>query len=109
MARIAMGVGTSHGPLLNTPPLEWDQRARADRISKELIYRGESYGVAALKEARGREFLAALMDGDREFLGSLHDAVLRSGTSELVDYQPCYRSQAGGGCAMAFVTWGDGQ
>ena len=29
--------------------------------------------------------------------------------AELVDYQLCYRSVAGTGCAMAFVTWGDGQ
>ena len=56
MARIALGVGTSHGPLLNTPPLEWDQRAGADRRSRELIYRGESYDFAQLIEARGRDF-----------------------------------------------------
>ncbi len=37
-------------------------------------------------------------------------AMTRSGLpAELVDYQPCYRSEAGTGCAMAFVTWGDGQ
>jgi hypothetical protein len=56
MARIAMGLGTSHGPLLNTPPLEWDQRAGADRRSTELIYRGHSYDFAHLREARGRDF-----------------------------------------------------
>ena len=56
MAQIAMGVGTSHGPLLNTPPAEWDQRARADRRSKELIYRGDSYDFAGLQAARGRDF-----------------------------------------------------
>ena len=52
--------------------------------------------------------------------------MLRSGTSEyrnwivvagalaesplsakVVDYQPCYRSEAGTGCGMAFVTWGE--
>jgi hypothetical protein len=27
---------------------------------------------------------------------------------ELVDYQPCYRSEAGTGCAMCFVTWDGG-
>ncbi|MGH3171672.1 MAG: hypothetical protein ACRDN0_38145, partial [Trebonia sp.] len=28
---------------------------------------------------------------------------------ELLDYIPCYRSEAGTGCAMAFVTWGGAQ
>lgn len=56
MARIVMGVGTSHGPLLNTPPLEWDQRASADRRSPELIFRGDSYTFAQLRDARGHDF-----------------------------------------------------
>jgi len=51
-----MGVGTSHGPLLNTPPAEWEQRALADRRNKELIYRGDSYDFAGLRAARGRDF-----------------------------------------------------
>jgi hypothetical protein len=56
MAQLAMGFGTSHGPLLNTPPAEWDQRAGADRRSRELMYRGETYDFAGLRAARGRDF-----------------------------------------------------
>ena len=56
MAQLAMGVGTSHGPLLNTPPAEWEQRAQADRRNKELIYRGDSYDFDGLRAARGRDF-----------------------------------------------------
>ncbi|HEY1669838.1 MAG TPA: hypothetical protein VGG54_29415, partial [Trebonia sp.] len=56
MAQLAMGVGTSHGPLLNTPPAEWEQRATADRRNKELIYRGDSYDFDGLRAARGRDF-----------------------------------------------------
>jgi len=75
-------------------------------------------------EELDRPFLDALIAGDRAFLAGLDDDVLRSGTSELrswivagtaahqaglagelVDYQPCYRSEAGTGCAMAFATW----
>ena len=75
-------------------------------------------------EELDRQFLDALLGGDRSFLASLSDDVLRSGTSELrswivagtaarqaglagelVDYQPCYRSEAGTGNAMGFVTW----
>jgi len=56
MAQVAMGVGTSHGPLLNTPPAEWEQRAGADRRNRELIYRGESYDFDGLRAVRGRDF-----------------------------------------------------
>lgn len=75
-------------------------------------------------EELDRGFLEALFAGDRARLAALPDAVLRSGTSEmrnwivtaaalegrglaprLVDYQPCYRSEAGTGCAMGFAAW----
>ena len=69
-------------------------------------------------------FLAALRENDAAYLTALDDAVMRSGTSELrnwitvagiaeqaglivdnIDYQPCYRTEAGTGNAMGFVTW----
>jgi hypothetical protein len=77
-------------------------------------------------EELDRRFLDALVHGDAEFLRGLPAAELRSGTSELrnwivvagattgtglrarvVDYQPCYRSEAGTGCGMGFVTWAE--
>ena len=77
-----------------------------------------------IDEDLDRAFLKALIDKDREFMVSLEDDQLRSGTSELrnwvvvggatadtplaarvVDYLPCYRSEAGTGCAMAFMAW----
>jgi OH-DDVA oxygenase len=75
-------------------------------------------------EELDRAFLRALAEGDAAYLRGLPADLLRSGTSEmrnwitvagavqgsgltarLVDYQPCYRSEAGTGCAMAFVVW----
>ncbi|MEU8252105.1 hypothetical protein [Nonomuraea sp. NPDC048916] len=69
-------------------------------------------------------FLAALEAGDEEHLASVPASEMRSGSSELrnwiavagiaeetglsvssVDYQPCYRTEAGTGNAMGFVTW----
>lgn len=69
-------------------------------------------------------FLHALVTKDADHMRSLDAPLLRSGTSELrnwivvaaameetnasariVDYQPCYRSEAGTGCAMGFVAW----
>jgi hypothetical protein len=151
MAQIALGIGTSHGPQLSTPPEEWGQRASADRRNSELAFRGADYTFDELSKLRGaafaaecelavqrerhtrsraaidelgRSFLQALIDRDKEFLVSLKDDELRSGTSELrnwvtvggalasgdltaqvVDYVPCYRSEAGTGCAMAFMAW----
>ena len=41
MAKIISGLGTSHGPLLGTPPDMWHLRAEADRKNPALEYRGE--------------------------------------------------------------------
>jgi hypothetical protein len=56
MATISLGLGTSHGPLLNTDPAQWGQRAQADRRNPELIFRGKEYDFAQLQQARGRDF-----------------------------------------------------
>jgi 3-O-methylgallate 3,4-dioxygenase len=79
-----------------------------------------------IDEELDRGFIDALTTKDDEFITALDAAVLRSGTSEYrnwivvagaleeaplkahcVDYQPCYRSEAGTGCGMAFVVWDD--
>ncbi len=71
-----------------------------------------------------RPFLEAIVRDDRDHLRSIPASTLTSGTSEarnwlvtagalaeaglkgeVVDYQPCYRSAAGTGCAMAFAQW----
>ncbi|MGW4464780.1 DODA-type extradiol aromatic ring-opening family dioxygenase [Micromonospora sp. NPDC004704] len=58
MARLTLGVGTSHGPLLNTPPEQWDLRARADRANPALAYRGGDYTFDELLAARAPGFAA---------------------------------------------------
>src|SRR5436853_5204404 len=55
MAEIVLGIGTSHGPLLNTPPEEWGQRAEADRRNPSLYFRGRAYDFTALTDARAAE------------------------------------------------------
>jgi hypothetical protein len=52
MADIVVGVGTSHGPLLNTPPDQWRQRAAADRRNPALAFRGKDYTFEELAAAR---------------------------------------------------------
>jgi OH-DDVA oxygenase/3-O-methylgallate 3,4-dioxygenase len=75
-------------------------------------------------EELDRAFLDALRTGDSAFLTSISAEVMRSGTSELrswivvagiaaetglfvssLEYQPCYRTEAGTGNAMGFATW----
>ncbi|MDF5756941.1 hypothetical protein [Spongiactinospora sp. TRM90649] len=52
MTEIVLGVGTSHGPLLNTPPGDWDQRAAADRRNPALMYQGRPWSYDDLRAAR---------------------------------------------------------
>lgn len=56
MAEIVLGMGTSHGPLLSTPPEMWTLRADSDRANPELFFGGRAYDFAGLMEARGRSF-----------------------------------------------------
>jgi hypothetical protein len=58
MARIVLGVGTSHGPMLHTPPEHWSQRVVADRRNTQLCYRGKLYDFEGLVAARRPGFAA---------------------------------------------------
>ena len=52
MAEIVMGFGTSHGPLLATPPEQWDLRANVDRRNPELVLGAGTYNFEQLYELR---------------------------------------------------------
>src|SRR5215831_18770089 len=56
MAEIVLGIGTSHGPLLSTPPEQWDLRASADRVNKGHYYRGKAYDYESLLQERSPGF-----------------------------------------------------
>src|SRR5262245_4375447 len=56
MADIVLGIGSSHGPLLSTPPEQWDLRAKADRENKNHWFRGKTYDYASLLESRAPGF-----------------------------------------------------
>jgi hypothetical protein len=58
MARIVCGFGSSHGPLLSTPPERWDLRAADDRKSPAHPFRG---GVYTFPE------LVAVREGEKDF------------------------------------------
>ena len=52
MAKIVLGMGTSHGPMLSTPPDQWGQRVIADRKNNELFYEGVPRSFDELVELR---------------------------------------------------------
>ena len=56
MAEIVLGIGTSHGPLLSTPPERWDLRAQADRENNQHYYRGLTYDYQSLLRERAPGF-----------------------------------------------------
>lgn len=56
MAEIVLGVATSHGPMLSTPPEKWGLRAEADRRNRQHRFRGGTYDFESLLRARGRSF-----------------------------------------------------
>ena len=56
MAEIVLGIGSSHGPLLSTPPEQWDLRAKADRENKKHWFRGKTYDFEELMKLRAPGF-----------------------------------------------------
>lgn len=56
MADIVLGIGAAHGPLLSTPPEQWDLRAKADRENKSHWFRGKAYDFEALLKERAPGF-----------------------------------------------------
>ncbi|MBM3649579.1 MAG: protocatechuate 3,4-dioxygenase [Alphaproteobacteria bacterium] len=60
MAEIVLGLGTSHGPMLHTPPEQWNQRVIADRRNKELCYKGTLYDFEQLVTLRRPGFAAQM-------------------------------------------------
>jgi hypothetical protein len=56
MAEIVLGIGSSHGPLLSTPPEQWDLRAKADRENRSHWFRGKTYDYESLLKERAPGF-----------------------------------------------------
>jgi 3-O-methylgallate 3,4-dioxygenase len=57
MAKIVLGIGTSHGPMLSTPPDQWGQRVEADRRNPEHWFKGKPYTFDQLVALRAGEHL----------------------------------------------------
>ena len=57
MAKIVLGIGTSHGPMLSTPPDQWGQRVAADKRNTEHWFKGKPYTYDQLVAMRSGENL----------------------------------------------------
>ena len=57
MAKIVLGMGASHGPLLATPPEQWGGRVEADRRNPALVYRDGTFKFDELAALRAKENL----------------------------------------------------
>src|SRR6201996_1812506 len=57
MAKIVLGVGTSHGPMISTPPDQWHLRAADDRQQTHPFREG-TYSFDELAELRRDEGIA---------------------------------------------------
>jgi hypothetical protein len=133
VAEIVLGLASSHTPQMRTSAEFWEEHAARDERNTRLLGRDGRYhsydhlltnadpGLAGELEAPVWK-LAGLAGGDGAALGQLPADMLRSGTSEilnwitaggalsglsfdLLDYFPAYRSLAGTGVGMAFATW----
>ncbi|HTT03046.1 MAG TPA: hypothetical protein VMG11_13260 [Steroidobacteraceae bacterium] len=58
MAKIVLGMWTSHGPTLSTTPEQWLLRVPADRQKHDHPFRGKTYDFTALVALRKAESLA---------------------------------------------------
>ena len=56
LARIVLGIGTSHGPMLSTPPENWDLRV-ADDVRSIHHFKGRTWSFEELVELRKEEHL----------------------------------------------------
>ena len=64
MAKIVLGMGTSHGPMLSTPWEQWDARVPADRQNDAHPFRGDTYGFDQLVDLRRDEDLEGQITPD---------------------------------------------
>src|SRR5580658_8513527 len=57
VARIVLGLGSSHGPMLSIAPEYWPDRVLADRANPKHFYNGSTYTFDQMTELRRSEHL----------------------------------------------------
>jgi hypothetical protein len=130
MAKVTLEMATAHGPQITLPPASWDLQVEADRANPDYWFRGKKYNFDQFLALRRSEKIGekltpqgkqAWFDRCQRALDELariyaearpdvavifgNDQVEIGAAMRLVDYVPCYRSEAGTANAMGFVHW----
>lgn len=106
------------GELVGRVIADWDANLRVAVVGSG----GMSHFV--INEAFDRDLIDAIQASDADFLESIDPMLMKDGTSELlnwvsasgclfgtalsgelIDYVPCYRTEAGSGTAQGFLAW----
>src|SRR5690242_4956467 len=65
MAKIVLGLGTSHAPQLSIPPEGWSKRGNADRRNPKLWYQGQPHNFDELCDLRADSHFANELTADK--------------------------------------------
>ena len=84
MAEIVLGMGSSHGPMLTTPPEQWHLRAEDDRKNPAHHFRNRTWTYDTLLAERAGEGLEAqrLHRWQRQLRSRRHDGSIAGDASE---------------------------
>lgn len=82
MAEIVLGLASSHGPMLSTPPQQWGLRVAADRSNPAHWFRGRQYSFNDLAQLRAEENLSAQIT---EQVWAQRHAACRRAIAQLAD------------------------
>ena len=64
MAKIILGLGTSHSPMLSTPTEKWHLHAQRDHQNPRLHFRGHVYNFEELRQTRAAEQLERYVNSE---------------------------------------------
>ncbi|HTZ99760.1 MAG TPA: hypothetical protein VMB02_05475 [Candidatus Aquilonibacter sp.] len=88
MAKVVLGMGSSHGPMLSTPPDMWHLRADADRKNSKHFYRGRPYDFNALLAVRRPGFADAITPEEKQRRYDLCQRALDKMAAKFAEVRP---------------------
>jgi OH-DDVA oxygenase/3-O-methylgallate 3,4-dioxygenase len=106
------------GQLVHSVLADWDRNLRV------AVFCSGGMSHFVINEQFDHDLIAAIQSRDADYLKAISPDLMKDGTSELlnwisasgcmfntnlsgdlIDYVPCYRTEAGSGTAQGFMTW----